>query len=131
MDDVVSVASTWSTFSRAGRPKGYARSPLEISRSECLPCFRATISHQLHVQSRVRITSPVRRGTVSLVNLIPLPVGLFAAYLSRSWISGAEAYARYSYLVDSNNLPFIRASLSDRVVMSAGNWSMGEHLQKH
>ncbi|KAF7760138.1 hypothetical protein Agabi119p4_10814 [Agaricus bisporus var. burnettii] len=45
----------------------------------------------------------------------------------QSWSSGVDAYSRYSNLVDKNHLPFIRVSLSDRVVMSARNWSAGFH----
>ncbi|KAF5354057.1 hypothetical protein D9756_006977 [Leucocoprinus leucothites] len=43
----------------------------------------------------------------------------------QSWLSGVGAYKRYGSLVDHANLPFMRASLSDRVVMSAKNWSEG------
>ncbi|KAJ4477454.1 phytase [Lentinula aciculospora] len=38
---------------------------------------------------------------------------------------GAEAYARYRELVSADNVPFVRASSSDRVVMSATNWTYG------
>ncbi|EPT00854.1 hypothetical protein FOMPIDRAFT_1049360 [Fomitopsis schrenkii] len=39
--------------------------------------------------------------------------------------AGAEAYQRYSSLVSTDSLPFIRASSSPRVVDSAGNWTLG------
>ncbi|KAF8873482.1 histidine phosphatase superfamily [Infundibulicybe gibba] len=39
--------------------------------------------------------------------------------------SGNTQYQRYSHLVSSNNLPFVRASSSERVVLSATAWNTG------
>ncbi len=50
----------------------------------------------------------------------------FMAYDGRSWTSGAATYARYKALIDKKHIPFIRASLSERVVESALNWSAGQ-----
>jgi hypothetical protein len=44
---------------------------------------------------------------------------------NRSAESGALAYDRYRKLVSKGNLPFVRASGSDRVVDSATNWTAG------
>lgn len=43
----------------------------------------------------------------------------------RSYDAGAEAFERYSHLVSAHNLPFVRASSSERVVVSAQNWTQG------
>ncbi|KAF5357554.1 hypothetical protein D9757_012363 [Collybiopsis confluens] len=48
---------------------------------------------------------------------------LFGA--AQSLASGAEAYNRYGSLVSEDNIPFVRASSSDRVVKSATNWTYG------
>ncbi|KAF5358598.1 hypothetical protein D9758_007734 [Tetrapyrgos nigripes] len=39
--------------------------------------------------------------------------------------AGEEAFNRYSHLVSPDNLPFIRADGSERVVLSATNWTEG------
>jgi len=44
----------------------------------------------------------------------------------RSWTSGAVTYAHYKALVDDEHMPFIRASLSERVVETGLNWSAGQ-----
>ena len=46
--------------------------------------------------------------------------------LSRSSDAGQEHFVRYADLVNEEMLPFIRASESNRVIDSAGNWSAGE-----
>jgi hypothetical protein len=46
--------------------------------------------------------------------------------LNRSYIAGQEVYGRYSHLVKPKNLPFVRASGSERVIDSATNWTAGE-----
>ncbi|TFY68545.1 hypothetical protein EVJ58_g941 [Rhodofomes roseus] len=43
----------------------------------------------------------------------------------QSYDAGVEAYQRYTSLVEANGLPFVRASSSQRVVDSAGNWTAG------
>ncbi|KAJ3927688.1 MAG: acid phosphatase [Lentinula lateritia] len=48
---------------------------------------------------------------------------LFGA--AQSLAAGAETYNRYKELVSVDNLPFVRASSSDRVVKSALNWTYG------
>lgn len=55
-----------------------------------------------------------------------LPFTWFITHGIRSWTSGAVAYTRYKTLIDDKNMPFIRASLSERVVESALNWSEGQ-----
>ncbi|KAJ3540298.1 hypothetical protein NMY22_g4362 [Coprinellus aureogranulatus] len=47
----------------------------------------------------------------------------FGAYQSAE--SGATVYERYNRLVSQGNIPFVRASGSDRVVDSAANWTAG------
>ncbi|KAH9919703.1 histidine phosphatase superfamily [Fomitopsis serialis] len=42
-----------------------------------------------------------------------------------SYDSGKEVYTRYAPLVDAENLPFVRASGSERVEQSATNWTAG------
>ncbi|KAH8092499.1 phytase [Cristinia sonorae] len=44
---------------------------------------------------------------------------------AQSFDSGAEVYERYAHLVSKKNLPFVRASSSERVVKSAMNWTQG------
>ncbi|KAK7685198.1 hypothetical protein QCA50_011561 [Cerrena zonata] len=44
---------------------------------------------------------------------------------AQSFDAGLEAFQRYSNLVNSSNIPFVRASGSDRVVATAGNWTAG------
>lgn len=39
--------------------------------------------------------------------------------------AGRVAFERYSHLVTNDSLPFVRASSSDRVVLSATNWTAG------
>ena len=43
----------------------------------------------------------------------------------RSFDAGQEAFQRYSFLVNERNLPFVRAASSNRVVVSAQNWTNG------
>ncbi|KAF8139078.1 histidine phosphatase superfamily [Boletus edulis] len=49
-----------------------------------------------------------------------LPIGSKEAY-----DSGSEHYLRYKHLAKDNQLPFVRASDSERVVDSAVNWTQG------
>lgn len=51
--------------------------------------------------------------------------------ISRAKDSGMEAYYRYSFLVSQDNLPFVRASLSSRVVDTANNWTTGSFSLVH
>ncbi|KAF5376193.1 hypothetical protein D9757_009309 [Collybiopsis confluens] len=51
---------------------------------------------------------------------------LFGA--AQSLASGAETYHRYKSIVDEDNIPFVRATSSDRVVKSATNWTYGKFL---
>ncbi|KAI0329618.1 phytase [Cubamyces sp. BRFM 1775] len=44
---------------------------------------------------------------------------------SQSAASAREAFKRYSSIVSADNLPFVRASSSSRVVASATNWTEG------
>ncbi|KAF8967497.1 phytase [Flammula alnicola] len=50
----------------------------------------------------------------------------FGAFQSEE--AGQGAYERYSSLISQENLPFVRASGSDRVVDSATNWTLGFSL---
>ena len=50
----------------------------------------------------------------------------FRLAVSRSFDAGQEHFVRYTGLVSEETLPFIRASESDRVIDSAGNWTAGE-----
>ena len=45
----------------------------------------------------------------------------------RSFKAGEEAFMRYSYLIGLDNLPFVRASSAERVVISALNWTSGKY----
>ncbi|KAI9569240.1 histidine phosphatase superfamily [Boletus coccyginus] len=49
-----------------------------------------------------------------------LPIGAREAF-----DSGSENYLRYKHLVEGNQLPFVRASESERIVYSAMNWTQG------
>jgi hypothetical protein len=51
-------------------------------------------------------------------DLVPLGI-------SQSKHSGRVHYERYKHLVSANNLPFVRASGSDRVVLAAESWNSG------
>ncbi|PCH40718.1 phytase [Wolfiporia cocos MD-104 SS10] len=42
-----------------------------------------------------------------------------------SYDAGSQAYERYAFLVNSDELPFVRASSKARVVQSATNWTAG------
>ncbi|KAF8887236.1 histidine phosphatase superfamily [Gymnopilus junonius] len=53
---------------------------------------------------------------------------LVAFGAAQSVDAGKEAYNRYSSLISQDNLPFVRASLSSRVVHSANNWTAGFSL---
>lgn len=55
---------------------------------------------------------------LGVADLVP-----FGAYQSSE--SGATTYERYGKLVSEGNIPFVRASGSDRVVDSAKNWTAG------
>ena len=44
----------------------------------------------------------------------------------RSFESGEAAYKRYGHLVSQQLLPFVRASGIDRIIKSAGNWTVGK-----
>ncbi|KAH7923634.1 acid phosphatase [Leucogyrophana mollusca] len=44
---------------------------------------------------------------------------------AQSFDAGQLHYTRYKHLIDEDNLPFLRASGADRVVMSALNWTAG------
>ncbi|PIL34832.1 hypothetical protein GSI_02619 [Ganoderma sinense ZZ0214-1] len=44
---------------------------------------------------------------------------------AQTFESGQLAFTRYRHLVDDGNVPFVRASGAQRVVDSAGNWSVG------
>lgn len=50
---------------------------------------------------------------------------------AQSFDAGQEAFQRYSHLVSANQLPFVRASSSERVVVSAVNWTQGFSLASH
>jgi hypothetical protein len=43
----------------------------------------------------------------------------------RSFDAGQLAFVRYSKLVSGDKLPFVRSDSSERVVMSANNWTAG------
>ncbi|KIY44902.1 acid phosphatase [Fistulina hepatica ATCC 64428] len=43
----------------------------------------------------------------------------------QSYFAGRETYSRYWHLIGEDNVPFIRASDSQRVIDSATNWSAG------
>jgi hypothetical protein len=43
----------------------------------------------------------------------------------RSFLAGALQFERYRDIVGSENLPFVRASSSKRVIESATNWTAG------
>lgn len=79
--------------------------------------------HQVvHIRSRYFRPRAIRRSTVRFV------AGrhcLVLYILSRSFDAGQEVFARYSKLVSSDNLPFIRSDGSDRVVDTATNWTAG------
>ncbi|KAI0677679.1 phytase [Trametes maxima] len=45
--------------------------------------------------------------------------------------AGREAFERYSSLVTADNIPFVRASGSDRVVATANNWTVGFGAASH
>ena len=47
---------------------------------------------------------------------------------SRTSSLGAETFKRYKHLVGTHTLPFIRASGSKRVILSAQNWTKGGML---
>ncbi|KAK1222932.1 hypothetical protein PQX77_014209 [Marasmius sp. AFHP31] len=43
----------------------------------------------------------------------------------QSFSAGEIAFKRYAKLISTDNLPFVRASESDRVILSATNWTAG------
>ncbi|EIN11007.1 acid phosphatase [Punctularia strigosozonata HHB-11173 SS5] len=49
----------------------------------------------------------------------------------QSFESGQQQFKRYSALVSSRNLPFVRSSSSDRVISSASNWTAGFASASH
>lgn len=46
----------------------------------------------------------------------------------RSEVAGRATYERYTRIISDDNIPFVRASGSARVVDSARNWTLGERL---
>ncbi|KAH9854921.1 phytase [Lenzites betulinus] len=50
---------------------------------------------------------------------------LVALGATQSAQAGKEAFQRYSSLISDKNIPFVRASSSDRVVATANNWTAG------
>ncbi|KAG6906496.1 hypothetical protein DXG01_013675 [Tephrocybe rancida] len=50
---------------------------------------------------------------------------------SQSVAAGREHYERYKSLLGHNQIPFVRASSSERVVLSATNWTAGFSLASH
>jgi hypothetical protein len=47
---------------------------------------------------------------------------------AQSFEAGEQAFLRYGWLASAKNLPFVRASSSQRVVDSATNWTAGAFL---
>jgi len=70
-------------------------------------------------------------GTEALVPLgasqsvFLMAIGTRDSTFSRSHIGGQSAFIRYHDLVENNNIPFVRASGSERVIDSATNWTAG------
>ncbi|KAF5321068.1 hypothetical protein D9619_000136 [Psilocybe cf. subviscida] len=62
--------------------------------------------------------------TLGKDDLIP-----FGAFQSEE--SGKDAFARYKHLISKKNIPFVRASSSQRVVDSATNWTAGFSSESH
>jgi len=50
---------------------------------------------------------------------------------AQSFEAGEQQFQRYSLLVNDTNLPFVRASSSERVVLSATNWTAGFASASH
>uniref|UniRef100_A0A0W0GEB5 Phytase A n=1 Tax=Moniliophthora roreri TaxID=221103 RepID=A0A0W0GEB5_MONRR len=50
---------------------------------------------------------------------------LVASGAKQSFKAGQVAFQRYSHLISAENIPFVRASHSDRVIKSATNWTAG------
>ncbi|THH31094.1 hypothetical protein EUX98_g3091 [Antrodiella citrinella] len=44
---------------------------------------------------------------------------------AQSYDAGIEAFQRYTHLITEENIPFVRASGSERVIVSAMNWTQG------
>ncbi|TCD68638.1 hypothetical protein EIP91_010293 [Steccherinum ochraceum] len=44
---------------------------------------------------------------------------------AQSFDAGVEAFGRYTHLISKDNIPFVRASGSERVIVSAQNWTQG------
>ncbi|PSR83458.1 hypothetical protein PHLCEN_2v5730 [Hermanssonia centrifuga] len=49
----------------------------------------------------------------------------------QSFDAGQETFFRYADLISSDNLPFVRSSSSERVVLSATNWTAGFSSASH
>lgn len=79
--------------------------------------------HQVvHIRSWYFRPRAIRRSTV---RFFASRHCLILHILPRSFDAGQEVFARYSKLVSSDNLPFIRSDGSDRVVDTATNWTAG------
>jgi len=50
---------------------------------------------------------------------------------AQSFDSGQEAFERYKHIISAQQLPFVRASSSERVVLSALNWTEGFSAASH
>ncbi|KAK0499432.1 histidine phosphatase superfamily [Armillaria luteobubalina] len=50
---------------------------------------------------------------------------------AQAYESGETLFKRYSYLIDTDHIPFVRASGSDRVIKSATNWTAGFSAASH
>ncbi|KAL0960773.1 hypothetical protein HGRIS_005794 [Hohenbuehelia grisea] len=62
--------------------------------------------------------------TLGINDLVP-----FGALQSSQ--SGQEAFKRYSSIVKKDNVPFVRAASSERVVLTATNWTAGFSAASH
>jgi hypothetical protein len=64
--------------------------------------------------------------SISVLSSTSLPFGIVHMFTHRrAKFTGKETFLRYPYLVSEDNLPFVRASGSQRVIDSATNWTLG------
>ncbi|KAI0832856.1 phytase [Trametes gibbosa] len=76
------------------------------------------------LQSAANFTDPL----LSFVEDYTYSLGqdsLVALGATQSSEAGKEAFSRYSSLISGANIPFVRASGSDRVIATANNWTAG------
>lgn len=108
---------------RAGEFKLPSRSCRQHPRSQIPVCHSSKTIHIILGQRTWYHSVPL--------STFPIHGLVFINNQIRSFSAGKVAFKRYAHLVKPGQLPFVRASGSERVVLSATNWTEGFSLASH